>query len=162
MTRTAFVSGELEGTAENGLEGETTPPSSAAKSVHFSPSTVGGVGEPEDPFSNASLQYPPSAPLFEVHPPPSDHTFASGPTRAIHPPAPPAVPSPTSYVHAHSVPLAASPVPDTTVTTMPVELSPQVIARVQKHCRFAISALDYEDREQAVKELRAALRMLGG
>ena len=51
---------------------------------------------------------------------------------------------------------------DATVTTMPVELSPQVIARAQKHCKFAISALDYEDREQAVKELRAALKMLGG
>ena len=42
------------------------------------------------------------------------------------------------------------------------ELTPQVIARAQKHCRFAVSALDYEDRDQAIKELRAALKMLGG
>ncbi|PIL31697.1 hypothetical protein GSI_06400 [Ganoderma sinense ZZ0214-1] len=161
VTRTSFVGGELGSTAEDGVDGETTPPSSAAKSVHFSPSTMGGMGEPEDTFANPSLQSRPSAPPFEVHPPHNDHTFASGPIRATHPPTP-VVPSPTSYVHAHSVPLATSPVPDTTVTTMPVELSPQVIARVQKHCRFAISALDYEDREQAVKELRAALRMLGG
>ena len=40
-----------------------------------------------------------------------------------------------------------------TVTVTPAELTPQVIARAQKHCRFAISALDYEDPEQAVKEL---------
>lgn len=156
-----FISGELEDRAE-GIDGEMTPPSSAAKSVHFSPSTVGGVGEPEDPFANPGLGSSPSAPLFEVHPPPTDYPFAFASTRAIHPPTPPVVPPPTSYAHAHSVPLATSPAPDTTVTTMPVELSPQVIARVQKHCRFAISALDYEDKEQAVKELRAALRMLGG
>lgn len=49
-----------------------------------------------------------------------------------------------------------------TVTVTPAELTPQVIARAQKHCRFAISALDYEDPEQAVKELRAALQLLGG
>ncbi|KAF7971699.1 hypothetical protein HWV62_20158 [Athelia sp. TMB] len=44
----------------------------------------------------------------------------------------------------------------------PPELTPQVIAKAQKHCRFAISALDYEDAEQARKELRAALAVLGG
>ncbi|KAF7339331.1 hypothetical protein MSAN_02146800 [Mycena sanguinolenta] len=43
-----------------------------------------------------------------------------------------------------------------------VELTPAVIAKAQKHCRFAISALDYEDAEQAKRELRAALAVLGG
>lgn len=42
------------------------------------------------------------------------------------------------------------------------ELTPITIAKAQKHCRFAISALDYEDAEQARKELRAALAVLGG
>jgi vacuolar protein sorting-associated protein VTA1 len=42
-----------------------------------------------------------------------------------------------------------------------VELTPSVIAKAQKHCRFAISALDYEDAEQARKELRMALALLG-
>jgi vacuolar protein sorting-associated protein VTA1 len=44
----------------------------------------------------------------------------------------------------------------------PPELTPQLIAKAQKHCRFAISALDYEDADQARKELRAALAVLGG
>ena len=48
-----------------------------------------------------------------------------------------------------------------TVTTPPEELSPKEIGKVQKHCRFAISALDYEDLATARKELRAALEMLG-
>jgi vacuolar protein sorting-associated protein VTA1 len=43
-----------------------------------------------------------------------------------------------------------------------LELTPNLIAKAQKHCRFAISALDYEDGEQARKELRAALALLGG
>jgi hypothetical protein len=47
-------------------------------------------------------------------------------------------------------------------TDVPVELTPAVIAKAQKHARFAISALDYEDHEQAKKELRTALAILGG
>ncbi|KAF5388600.1 hypothetical protein D9757_004667 [Collybiopsis confluens] len=43
-----------------------------------------------------------------------------------------------------------------------IELTPSVVAKAQKHCRFAISSLDYEDAEQAKKELRAALAILGG
>jgi vacuolar protein sorting-associated protein VTA1 len=46
--------------------------------------------------------------------------------------------------------------------TPPAVFTSAEIARVQKHCRFAISALDYEDAEQARKELRAALAILGG
>lgn len=43
-----------------------------------------------------------------------------------------------------------------------VQLTPQVIAKAQKHCRFAISALDYEDADTARKQLREALAVLGG
>lgn len=43
-----------------------------------------------------------------------------------------------------------------------MELAPELIAKAQKHCRFAISSLDYEDVEQAKKELRTALTLLGG
>jgi len=42
-----------------------------------------------------------------------------------------------------------------------MELTSTQIAKAQKHCRFAISALEYEDAEQARKELRAALAVLG-
>ena len=52
----------------------------------------------------------------------------------------------------------AAPVPE---PPPPVELTPGLIAKAQKHCRYAISALEYEDAEQARKELRAALALLG-
>ena len=44
----------------------------------------------------------------------------------------------------------------------PFELTPEVITKVQKRCRYAISALDYEDAETARRELRAALALLEG
>lgn len=60
-------------------------------------------------------------------------------------------PSPPNIYH-HAPPAAP----------MEIELTPSVIAKAQKHCRFAISSLDYEDAEQARRELRAALAVLGG
>ncbi|RDX50470.1 DUF605-domain-containing protein [Lentinus brumalis] len=174
-TRRAFVSEELEGKTEGEIDAETTPPPSAAKSVRFSPSVVGGALSPseppidEDPFSVRSPG--PSAP-------PSSGTAygsASAPplppsqTSPARPPPPPAAtPSPSrSHPQAYVQGVPSGPTPamgaaTATVTTTPPQLTPQIISRAQKHCKFAISALDYEDSEQAVKELREALRLLGG
>lgn len=85
----------------------------------------------------------PSAPPFD--PPP----FVQPSQRLPSPPRPP----PISYV---------TPPPPPPITSQEVDLTPSVIAKAQKHCRFAISALDYEDAEQARRELRAALSILGG
>lgn len=68
----------------------------------------------------------------------------------------------TPAARVSATPALPRPILNATATAVPIELTPQVIARVQKHCRFAISALDYEDAEQARKELRTALQMLGG
>jgi vacuolar protein sorting-associated protein VTA1 len=56
----------------------------------------------------------------------------------------------------------APPPPPVPIQEDPVELTPGIIAKAQKHCRFAVSALNYDDVEQAKKELRAALALLGG
>ncbi|KAI0715342.1 Vta1 like-domain-containing protein [Earliella scabrosa] len=186
-TRTAFVSGELEGKSEEEIDAETTPPTSAAKSVHFSPSVVGGLETPsapgmggpeQDPFSTTGGNPPmhPSAPSFDPYsaypsapaypstaapqapPPPAPFTHPSRPS----PPTAASPNTPYPHAHAHSGPSTGTSTAMSTVTVTPAELTPQVIARAQKHCRFAISALDYEDPEQAVKELRAALQLLGG
>ncbi|KAJ3919648.1 DUF605-domain-containing protein [Lentinula edodes] len=61
-----------------------------------------------------------------------------------------------------SVPNTILPLIPPPIVSQEVELTPAVVAKAQKHCRFAISALDYEDAEQAKKELRAALTALGG
>ena len=43
----------------------------------------------------------------------------------------------------------------------PIEIDEQAIMKAQKHARFAISALNFEDVSTAVKELRGALATLG-
>ncbi|KAI0361345.1 DUF605-domain-containing protein [Trametes cingulata] len=174
--RTAFVSDELEGKTESQIDAETTTPTSAAKSVHFSPSVVGGVSTPgegpaKDPFSvKVVVNSPPASPYTN---PPHLSSSASNSPSTIPPPLPhhgvppPPVPGrgPMPSAPPPSASYSSAPHQDqatATVTTRPAELTPQVISRVQKHCRYAISALDYEDAEQAIKELRTALRMLGG
>jgi vacuolar protein sorting-associated protein VTA1 len=54
------------------------------------------------------------------------------------------------------------PPPPPTVPVPPPPLTPKQIAQAQKHCRYAISALDYEDFERAREDLFAALRIIGG
>jgi vacuolar protein sorting-associated protein VTA1 len=119
----------------------------------------------------------PSAPSFPsevdpdwdaavVAPPPQamDYHIPSFPQ-----PPPPLIPSAPPYVPPEAglqPPLPALPVhvsaPPPSVPSSRVELSPSLVVKIQKHCRFAISSLDYEDAEQAKKELRVALELLGG
>ena len=68
-------------------------------------------------------------------------------------PPPPAFQPPPPQPRAYAAPLAPVAVPET--------LDPSAIAAVQKHAKWAISALNYDDLETARKELRAALAMLG-
>jgi vacuolar protein sorting-associated protein VTA1 len=87
-------------------------------------------------------------------PPPASYNIANA-----YPSAPPLPPLPPSAPY---VQIPAPSAPPLIETSPPVELTPGQIAKTQKHCRFAISALDYEDVEQARKELRAALAILDG
>lgn len=104
--------------------------------------------------ANSPLSTGPSAPPSAISP--------SG--MPVHPSQPFHMPSAPAYASAPSVPqyVSAPPPPPPAQPSPPPELSPSVIAKAQKHCRFAISALDYEDAEQARKELRSALALLGG
>ena len=102
----------------------------------------------------------------------SEWTASAPPLPIISAPSPPRQPSNIYYSPQPSQPpyiSAPQPVHGQHVqniytSTPPVEfeLTPSIIAKAQKHSRFAISALDYEDAAQARKELRAALAALGG
>lgn len=163
---------------------ESTSPDSE-KRVHFTPSTAGSPPPlPPPPLSgsSSSKEYigpssiyappqfpnPPSTVNYPTHPsptsPPATSTHGSPPSAS--PPrnhiySPPSLnrTSPTRVSGRYGNPLAP-PVP--LAPAAAVELTPGLIAKAQKHCRFAISSLDYEDAEQAKKELRAALALLGG
>jgi vacuolar protein sorting-associated protein VTA1 len=111
-----------------------------------------GAGSPTElrPSSPPSLPdllpFTPTAPPLPPPPPPP----------ALPPPPPPTL-SPQVPMYYPRPPSPPAPEPDTEV-----DLTPEVITKAQKHMRFAISALDYEDLEQSRKELRTALAILGG
>ncbi|KAH6916995.1 Vta1 like-domain-containing protein [Coprinopsis sp. MPI-PUGE-AT-0042] len=114
-------------------------PGGSEKRVHFTPSVVGGSVASGSPTSTiAGIPSPPTRnPTSHI---PSQPPPANSSRYQTHQPPPP--------------PVSAGPVT--------VELTPALIAKAQKHCKFAISSLDYEDAAQAKKELRAALALLGG
>ncbi|KAJ3829837.1 DUF605-domain-containing protein [Lentinula raphanica] len=118
------------------------------KKVHFSTGAAPPPVAHVAPETNMpSFGSPPLPPSSSMHHTPSNlhsQSHTSG------------TPLRTSELHA--VPSKVLP----PIVPQEVELTPAVIAKAQKHCRFAISALDYEDAEQARKELRAALATLGG
>lgn len=65
-------------------------------------------------------------------------------------------------------PTPPAPIPARVISSPPTapvpapQLTPKQISQAQKHCRYAISALDYEDFERAKKDLLDALSIIGG
>jgi vacuolar protein sorting-associated protein VTA1 len=82
-------------------------------------------------------------------------------SKTVDGPAAPSTPSaPTKITTVKTEPSAPLPSPE---ARSPVAtLDTKSIERCQKHCKWAISALDYEDLDTARSELRKALAMLGG
>lgn len=93
-------------------------------------------------------QAPPTQPAAHFPPPPPPQAQAPPPIQQ-----PTYQPPPQRY----NAPAPSGPPPkkDQLITD---DMS---IAKAQKHCRWAISALNFEDAETAVKELREALKTLG-
>lgn len=118
---------------------------------------------PQDAVTDLPPGFVPSGP--PVPPSSGEYTAIFG-ADAL-PSAPPLPPSTTALFTSpvSSLPPSSHPSIHTTVPPPPIlafELTPSIITKAQKHCRFAISSLDYEDVEQARKELRLALGLLGG
>ncbi|GAA5851462.1 hypothetical protein JCM5353_002575 [Sporobolomyces roseus] len=113
----------------------------------------------EEPTSSSSIDHQSFVIDSNTHLPPS-HQTATLPTPSFHlpsePPAFPSVvfppPAPVPRPSAHPAPVSAPRDP-----TDPLE-----VQKIQKHAKWAISALNYEDFETARKELRLALEILGG
>jgi vacuolar protein sorting-associated protein VTA1 len=149
----------------------------AEGSPHSAPPVIHKVTSPVGPLSPNGLSSPRIMPQVPSIPPTlvaSAHLHIGGPPL----PQFPVVPSLQTGVGPQTLaqptmrptprPAPAPPVPPYGTNHVPPrspspppELTSTQIARIQKHCRFAISALDYEDAETARKELRSALAMLG-
>ncbi|GAA5920009.1 hypothetical protein JCM1841_000374 [Sporobolomyces salmonicolor] len=96
---------------------------------------------------------PPAAHLSSQPPAFPSAVFPSAPSLPPQPPQPP-----VDYGHE----VVPPPPPAAPVETQQDNFDPAEVAKMQKHARWAISALNYEDYETARKELRLALAMLGG
>jgi vacuolar protein sorting-associated protein VTA1 len=101
-------------------------------------------------------------------PPPSQtHSFASSPQPPFAPSPQAFVPSPQFQQPTALAPQAPIALQQPQPTHVPQPLPGQYnrddesVLLAQKHAKWAISALNFEDVETAVKELRVALRALG-
>ncbi|XP_058247982.1 vacuolar protein sorting-associated protein VTA1 homolog isoform X2 [Hemibagrus wyckioides] len=119
---------------------------------------VGGPSQPQ-PSSSVNLadQGPPSVPpanFNTIQVPPGSHAPANTPADLPHP-AEPVKPVPVP----RTVP-AAEPLPLTINQPGDVHLTPEDFTRAQKYCKYAGSALQYEDVSAAVQNLQKALKLL--
>ena len=142
------------------------PPPTVDTSAHIPPPSLA----PQFPLHDFS-QPPPqsSAPSAPIMPPSRPY---QPPSQSYQPPAQPyqpPLPRPTPNTVHHPVPtptasIAAPPMraPAPTASTAQVyQADEEAILKAQKHARWAISALNFEDIKTAVKELKGALESLG-
>lgn len=146
------------------LSGEEFPSKRTSQEVEVQYSPISSMDILAEPdkfyFSSSTLNLQPPQPSPHRSSTLSAHTSPQSPMSSsllqIHETHEHQIPS---AVYSHSTAPLPPPVP---ILEDPVELTPGIVAKAQKHCRFAVSALNYDDVEQARKELRAALALLGG
>ena len=162
--RKARVSGELEGVSEQPATPEESlfgdphirrptqlPPGQGLPQSPPQPSEPGSTQPPGAvPTHAETYTLPPTDPAVNIPPQPPIQPYQQLTPPMQHPP-PQMI---NSFVPPQPPPSA--PIPP------PPQLTPQQIAQAQKHCRYAISALDYEDFERARQDLLDALKIVGG
>lgn len=142
----------------SGLPGQPSPGFGA-----FTPPSVSEVSAPppQDFYRQAPPQIPPPQVQHFAPPPvqPRQPTYQAPPPQYIPPPTPQQyvqTPAQQRYVQPQ-----APPPPPVQLNNQQLITDDVAIAKAQKHARWAISALNFEDAETAVRELRAALQTLG-
>lgn len=118
---------------------------------------------PSEPPAFPSAVFPSAPPTAPSQPssPPSHSSPASSVSRTAFtsPPPAPARPPSSAPAPAPPPPAAASAVPSSVPKAD--RFDPKTVGDIQKHAKWAISALNYDDFDTARKELRLALAMLG-
>lgn len=151
---------------DNAIDSSALP--SAPEGTGF-PTVPSGIGT-DSSISPHALPGPPSPPPERSDLPPPPITVskpALPPPPAVFPtPAPAPQPSAPPFV---PMPQASAPPVQTNGSgndeewkPAPSNVDPTTIANAQKHAKWAISALNYEDLETARKELKLALQLIDG
>ena len=165
------------GTADHrALDSPISPPTGGPRSATVSDELEGPLFSPEDSSLGDPNIRRPTQSSPELPPQPSEsgpfQPFGTVPSNTesqttsqpdirsfeqiSHPP-----PSPPILTQPQPAPVI-SPPPTGPSASPPAQLTPKEIAQVQKHCRYAITALDYEDFERAKQDLLDALKMMEG
>ncbi|KAH8901024.1 DUF605-domain-containing protein [Thozetella sp. PMI_491] len=169
------VPGHLNDPAPSpGLPGYFDPPSIPSPVSPPSHNPVNYQPSPEAPPAPPvwAATPPPQDPWQQPQQPPAPPTFAPGvpPTAAVASPPvnPPTNPSYMNMTPSAPAPRPAVPQPSTVVPTYAnappagnLVADERAMAAAQKHAKWAISALNFEDVPTAVRELRKALEQLG-
>ncbi|KAH2544104.1 hypothetical protein KXW97_002250 [Aspergillus fumigatus] len=156
--------------AEQGstLELPSAPATIASSSIPNLPDKSASLGahHPADPNSNSFHSFPPPANL------PSPPAAFNQPSHFYNQPKPSAwAPSPPAQPHTEPAPVVSRPVQQPASAAVPTVsassqsnsqgIDDQAIALAQKHARWAVSALTFDDVDTAIKELRNSLKYLG-
>jgi len=127
--------------------------------------TPGMQPPPQPPLVPQSFHYPPPPQQSQAYPPtPPQPQQPQPPFRAPPPQKPTYHPPPQQPPPHFQPPPPTQPqyqAPPPAKTNQQLNTDDVAIAKAQKHARWAISALNFEDAETAVRELRAALQTLG-
>ncbi|KAL4907541.1 hypothetical protein BDW74DRAFT_125778 [Aspergillus multicolor] len=139
--------------------------SSATPNLPDTPTNIGGYHRPKP--SNEFQSFPPPSAIPPTSPPTATHDvnyFYNAPSAADSSRfVPPAAPSQAPISTHQPSPVASTPVaayaPSTQANSHDVD--DQAISLAQKHARWAVSALTFDDVNTAIKELRNSLKYLG-
>ncbi|RAL00534.1 uncharacterized protein BO80DRAFT_465341 [Aspergillus ibericus CBS 121593] len=146
-------------------------PSTSVPNLPDTPADI-GARSPQ-PHADSFHSFPPPSSIPPSSPPAASHdasSFYTKPTTSAGPPppfvqsssgtvpvgsrpTPPSIPSPT--------PSAPAPAASSSSRTNTQSVDDQAIALAQKHARWAVSALTFDDVNTAIKELKNSLRYLG-
>lgn len=133
------------------------PNAPSERSLPDAPSALASAGPFPPPQRRESPKIPPNHQghlLPQTDPTPRDLAPQSAPRQSI-PPAPPQLrQQPVAHPAYSAAPPALAPPVD-------VAVDEEAVMKAQKHARWAISALNFEDVPTAIKELRGALETLG-
>ncbi|RMZ87619.1 hypothetical protein DV736_g5154, partial [Chaetothyriales sp. CBS 134916] len=110
--------------------------------------------------TSQSLPSPPAVPSLPPGPPQIMQQLPSLPPQQ--PVQPALVHTTPTHLPQHAIVAAPAVASVAAATTAPVIVDEEAMAAAQKHARWAISALNFEDVPTAILELRAALADLGG
>ncbi|KAF5975035.1 vacuolar protein sorting-associated protein VTA1 like protein [Fusarium bulbicola] len=154
-----FVPSPLSQSPTPGLSGGPPPPPPVGLPPAVSPVPQSPAQPATQIPPQPSPQIPTKLPSQFAPPPPEPITPSAPPSWTTTPSAPhPAASNPPPVIRQAPAPQPPAPAP---VQTTGFTTDQRDINQAQKHAKWAISALNFEDVPTAVQELRNALRMLG-